>query len=1830
MPKHKFSWPFRMVSLALAGIQVVTPMLPTALLTLTNTPAYADTSSQTGSNQPRQIIRRPSFLEPVAVLPHFSSPPTAAEFFSVHLFSVPLVPIGNPTSEENTALAQALELYMARNRVEDQSAILDFLQQHPQSAWKPALLINLGIIWRETGYFTRARDAWAEAWNLSKHATDTRQRALADRALAELAQVYAWVGSYDELQPLFKEIGNRKLLGGSEEMLVDARDGLAVMNNSPQGGFLCGPFALQEILAQSTPGAHSSVLINAKSTRQGISLAQLQEFADQAGMNMQMAKRSQGSDFVIGSVVHWKLNHYGALLDEKNGRYLIGDSTFSRIYGKSLWISKTALEEESDGYFLIPKGNLSAGWRKVTEDEGKNVWGKGTTIARDTDFHQKTCPCHTQDLSAGSPDDNNQPSTPTSGEQSATVYNERTNSLDNYGMAGYQIAILDASLYLTDTPLQYHPPVGPDVKFKLTYNYRDPYLQFLANYSNLGAQWSFGWFTYINDDGSGTVNSTVTRYDNSEGLISYSISNATAGIYFPDRFGNILQYDSTSHVYTLTFPDGSQQIFGKNIPLAPYAVTRMVFLTSQIDSAQNSLTFSYDTMGRLSQVNDAVGTPGQTTTLFYDLPEDPYKITRVEDPFGRFTYFQYDEQGRLQKITDEIGMSSAFTYDSGDFITELTTPYGVTSFSYGDGGTASSARWLYVTDPNGDHEYVYSPDTTSTDADAISSGDTSDGAPAFPSSSHSFSNGALDYRNAFYFDKSALAIGTTNDFANATVYHWLHDNESSGSPLESGILESIRPPFESRIYFWYPGQTSAGFSAGITLRDPCVIARIVDDSTNAGITLTQASQYTYNDQGRLTLYTDPAGRTTKYNYYPNGVDLQSIQQTNGTGVDLLAGYGTYNSQHCPSSYTNAAGMVYNYTWNSSGQLTQVTDPNSDLENYNYLTDNYLGSIIRAGGGLSATNSFGYDFYGRLSAITNAEGYFITVNYDNLNRPIKITCPDGTFESYVYDKLNLLAEYDRAGNRTAWSYDGTGRTTSMRDRLNRRTQYSWCGCGGIASITDPNGNTTSWSHDAEGRVTEKIYPDTTSLNYAYESRTRRLRSITDAESQSKYYFYNVDNTLASIAYSNSIVQTPSISFGYDTNYDRLTMMSDGVGMTLYNYYPVTGSVNLGAGHLETVSNLFANATITYKYDDLGRVTNRAIDSVNESVAFDDLGRVTNDSSVLGNIGYYYGSDNRLNEKTFPNAIVSSYIYYPQNYQDGRLATNEIQNFGIDPHVWQPTYELANGENDYNYDVLGRVVGKRSSVNEVVYSNPFAGYLAYDAITDGSGFSYDFDGQLLNSIKTNSSLGYLNTYSYSYDSGGNRTGAQQETDGSSVFTGESHYNSLNQKTNCAGAGLLPVGFMGTFNQPAMVAVVANTNSVTGTTWSPTTIQSAGIISQTFTATLNIPAGYYGVPSGSSTSIPYTPPISIVAQSGAYWTSNTYNLNVVGVSNVVSKYDLDGNCTNVSTPGTNIVYIWDAENRLASISKYVTNSATLYTTKFYYDGFSRWCQIVEMSNSVIESTQRFVWCGLRKCEERSGSDVVTKRFFEQGEQISGNSYYYIRDQSGSVQTMVDANNMIRADYDYDPYGNQTQIQGDLSSDFGFDGYYSHTPSGLSLTVYRAYDPVSGRWLNRDPIGENGGLNLYGYVGNDPINFKDPTGHFSLIALLGVAAFITIVSVAVLDYEESKRDYQQGEADAAYRDNKFLTDPMHADPNPASPSGITKDCYQFGLDGVKDAHDTPLTTMNPPLSPDEYPEISGLPEDASKNVDTASKLTDAGQNLGEQAADQSDANNDTNSDNK
>jgi len=155
-----------------------------------------------------------------------------------------------------------------------------------------------------------------------------------------------------------------------------------------------------------------------------------------------------------------------------------------------------------------------------------------------------------------------------------------------------------------------------------------------------------------------------------------------------------------------------------------------------------------------------------------------------------------------------------------------------------------------------------------------------------------------------------------------------------------------------------------------------------------------------------------------------------------------------------------------------------------------------------------------------------------------------------------------------------------------------------------------------------------------------------------------------------------------------------------------------------------------------------------------------------------------------------------------------------------------------------------------------------------------------------------------------------------------------------------------------------------------------------------------------------------------------------------------------------------------------------------------------IEKNSSGVVLSDRRIVWAGGNQpAEERDASNVVITRFFAEGEEAPAatapaNKLFYTKDHLSSIHEVTDSTGALRVSYNYDLFGNRTKLSGDLNTVVGYTGHHHHAASNLILTMYRAYDAELGRWLSRDPIEEEGGINLYGYVSNNPMNLSDPLG--------------------------------------------------------------------------------------------------------------------------------------------
>jgi RHS repeat-associated protein len=105
---------------------------------------------------------------------------------------------------------------------------------------------------------------------------------------------------------------------------------------------------------------------------------------------------------------------------------------------------------------------------------------------------------------------------------------------------------------------------------------------------------------------------------------------------------------------------------------------------------------------------------------------------------------------------------------------------------------------------------------------------------------------------------------------------------------------------------------------------------------------------------------------------------------------------------------------------------------------------------------------------------------------------------------------------------------------------------------------------------------------------------------------------------------------------------------------------------------------------------------------------------------------------------------------------------------------------------------------------------------------------------------------------------------------------------------------------------------------------------------------------------------------------------------------------------------------------------------------------------------------------------------------------SYYYTHDANKNVSDLIDSAGAIKGHYEYSPFGKVVTQSGSYASKnpFRFSNEYADDETGLVYYNFRFYSPELGRWLKKDPIGERGGINLYGMVGNSPTIKIDKLG--------------------------------------------------------------------------------------------------------------------------------------------
>ena len=1542
-----------------------------------------------------------------------SSTPDDASIGAFQGMTEPLRPVdASSTAPERAALATALKNWMARPVTDDMGALENFISTHPESPWGPSLHLNLGRFDYHAGRFSEAMTHWDTAWQKTRDMEGAEATFIANAAVAEYAVMLARIGRTEELDALLESVKDRNFQTSTLTLIERAREGLWSMKNKPGISFRCGPYALDLIHIEKHGEPVRGFMSEVESPAKGFSMLELKAMAiEKLDTPMQVTKRAPGSELILPCVVHWGVGHYGALMREQDGAVLLRDPTF----GNDTWMTQAAIDSESSGYFLVPNGPLPEGWTAVDDDEAATIFGKGNSNTSD---EKETSTCSKK--SGG-------------------------NCSTNEHMAGFSFHTLLASLNISDIPVAYTPAYGPGVNFEVTYNMREYGQPVSMDFTNNSPLWENGWTSYLEDNPSlAAADVTVNlRGGGAETHTGYTALTATTGTFGKNRRWDTVLARTGPGAYERRYPDGSKEVYAQAIGTT--GPLRKVFLSQIVDPQGNAVSLVYDTAaGMASRILQIIDATGLVTTLTYGEAGYPFLVTKVTDPFGRFSTFIYQTISgakRLQKIIDTIGIESSFEYNTQGQITALITPYGRTVFDFGNTGrTYGYIRWIQATDPQGSIqrlEYHNGGQTSGTP----NSLPPTEPLPVAPGATF----GDVHYadRNSFYWDKKAWAMAP-GDYSKAYLTHWLYTDSYSTA---SGVPHSVKPAFENRIWYRYPGQPNYNYYEG-TSSTPTVTARVVENEGSPGGTTTQVTRMTLNPLGNPLTMTDPLGRESSIEYDTNGIDPLFVKQkVNGTFQTLQAfTYDPAYPAHRPKIITDAAGQLLTLGYTAVGQLETIKNALNETTTFTYGTASTgalrpKGKVYQITGSQpGASVTLTYDGFQRPRTVTDSSGHVTTFDYDLFNRITLITYPDTTTEQFVYDRLDLFAQKDRQNRWTRTWHNELRQPVLTADALGRTFQMEWCKCGALQKLTDGENQITSWKYDAQGRNYQKTYPDNRTESITFQPHSGRQGTTTDAAGQVTTYEYFLDGSLKTFSYGNlatTTAPTLPVSYTYDPNFQRPSTMTDGIGLTTFDYYPIGV---LGALMPSTIDGPISGNTdlITYTYDNLGRRKTRNIGSAGTenkiTLNFDNLSRPTTLINNLGTFNYFYvGDTERVDYFDYPNGQKTSLGYFPSSGENRLQSITNLANGAA------PSSTLS--KFDYTYKPDGNIATWQRQFGSSAVTKITFGYDSVDQLTSAT---------LALAAAPNT---VSKRYSYQYDRAGNRTSNQSgNTINSSIV------NTSNRITDFNGGGKLLV--TGTTDEPAKVKINGQPASSTPP---PENAFQAWVPVAPGNNTLTIEATDYADPPNTTAPFP------------------SWNVSVMGSPARSFTYDDNGNTLSDGVR----TYQWDAENRLIKITK----GADIY--EFAYDGAYR--RVLEKLNGVV--IKRWVWDGTKIAEERMpDGTTTTRRYFTQGEQRIGGAdagiYFYTRDHLGSIRELTDSSAIVRAQYDYDPYGVRTKIAGNLECDLGFTGHYYHAGSNLHLTLFRAYDQETGRWLSSDPIGENGGLNLYAYVGGNPINRIDPLG--------------------------------------------------------------------------------------------------------------------------------------------
>jgi len=828
----------------------------------------------------------------------------------------------------------------------------------------------------------------------------------------------------------------------------------------------------------------------------------------------------------------------------------------------------------------------------------------------------------------------------------------------------------------------------------------------------------------------------------------------------------------------------------------------------------------------------------------------------------------------------------------------------------------------------------------------------------------------------------------------------------------------------------------------------------------------------YDSNGNVVCSSDPDRRLTAFAYDPSGVFRTSV--TNALNHQLTTEYFGVNGV---AAYGDAACPTAGLACGLYGQVKSKTDPNQ------------------------AKVSYLYDLFGRRT---------------------RETLPDGSFNATAYYLGGVGMNASRVEATTsagAWSasyLDGLGREYWTRKKGSFLGRI-------LATVTryNPTGTVRQTSMpyvDTTGLVPADTSPSLRWTRFAYDSMGRALsRSMPD-------------NTRTLACYRDLDGSSVSIDANNHRRREVRDVQGNRVRVQEYTGAFATCATDAGTPY----------ATTNYEYDSLNRLT-AVVDAANTrfETAYDTLGRkISLSDPDLGNWSYgYYPSGDLWWQQDAKGARV--YFYYDaihrvltRHYPAGSDVT-----FNYDgPQAANSKGRLTqmadgSGVTSYEYDLLGRNTVRAQTIDGIWYTTrrdfDAAGRLskvtypdnALPADTSIAAYQYDADGFLCKVSRTMSDTGCARTAAsyatFSY-SPANALGQVATTSfGNSTSTQYGYYdatsNRLQRITTSGPTGtLLNIGY--SYDNLGNVSAMSDELN-------PTYTQSFGY--DELNRLTSASSAAYGTLGYSYNAIG-----NILTKEGVSYTQyDPIKVHAVRATSDGKSfaYDSNGNMT-AEFGSTARTISYDFDNRPVAITR---NGAT---TLLSYDGLGN-----RVKKQSLSASTRYV----SKLFECTGGSC-TKHIFAGDQRLASvtasTTSYFHADHLGSTRVVTNQDGVPIEKITYRPFGEALTDSAAGASKHKFTGQEFDPEIGLYFYNARYYNPSLGRFVSGDTVVSSPflsqTLNRYSYVGNNPINRIDPTGHefLSIVSFIGaaicggsvvcgvVAAAVAVVAIAATIDAKSK----------------------------------------------------------------------------------------------------------------